>query len=249
MPLPLGGSSNHFRTTTLRKVGAWDPFNVTEDADLGLRLARFGYRSVAITPTTYEEAPSRLGPWLRQRTRWFKGWMQTWLVHMREPGKLRRELGLGAFLIVQLIVGGNVLASLVHPLLLIWLVHALATDTPLWSSTPAAALFVTTLVSGYLVSALLCAVGLMRRRLAAYGWVLLLMPIHWLLLATAAWRALFQLLHDPYRWEKTEHGLARTSRRKTPGSIGRIVADILKPPQVLSRGGSKRHESQSKVTE
>ena len=88
LPLPLGGSSNHFHTATLRKVGGWDPYNVTEDADLGMRLARFGYRADIIDSTTYEEAPADAGPWLRQRTRWFKGWMQTWLVHMRQPRRL-----------------------------------------------------------------------------------------------------------------------------------------------------------------
>ncbi|MEA2981223.1 MAG: glycosyltransferase XagB [Alphaproteobacteria bacterium] len=75
LPLPLGGSSNHFRTSVLREIGAWDPYNVTEDADLGMRLARFGYRTAVIPSTTYEEAPALFRPWLRQRTRWFKGWM------------------------------------------------------------------------------------------------------------------------------------------------------------------------------
>ncbi len=76
LPLPLGGSSNHFRTDVLRRIGAWDPYNVTEDADLGMRLARHGYRTTVIASTTYEEAPARLHPWLKQRTRWFKGWMR-----------------------------------------------------------------------------------------------------------------------------------------------------------------------------
>jgi cellulose synthase/poly-beta-1,6-N-acetylglucosamine synthase-like glycosyltransferase len=76
LPLPLGGTSNHFRTETLREIGGWDPFNVTEDADLGMRLARFGFRTGVIASTTWEEAPARFMPWLRQRTRWFKGWMR-----------------------------------------------------------------------------------------------------------------------------------------------------------------------------
>ncbi len=76
LPLPLGGSSNHFRTRTLRDVGGWDPYNVTEDADLGMRLARFGYRCGVINSTTYEEAPANIGRWLGQRSRWFKGWMR-----------------------------------------------------------------------------------------------------------------------------------------------------------------------------
>src|SRR5215813_6647195 len=115
LPLPLGGSSNHFRTATLREVGGWDPHNVTEDADLGMRLARFGYRSGVIDSTTYEEAPANVCVWLGQRSRWFKGWMQTWLVHMREPRQLFLKLGLGGFLTFQLIVGGNALIALAHP--------------------------------------------------------------------------------------------------------------------------------------
>jgi glycosyltransferase XagB len=97
LPLPLGGSSNHFRTEALRKVGGWDPYNVTEDADLGMRLARFGYRSSTIVSTTYEEAPADCRRWLGQRTRWLKGWMQTWLVHMREPRQLFRDLAAAAW--------------------------------------------------------------------------------------------------------------------------------------------------------
>jgi cellulose synthase/poly-beta-1,6-N-acetylglucosamine synthase-like glycosyltransferase len=76
LPLPLGGSSNHFRTAALRQVGGWDSYNVTEDADLGIRLCRFGYHSTAMSSATYEEAPAHFGPWLRQRTRWYKGWMR-----------------------------------------------------------------------------------------------------------------------------------------------------------------------------
>ncbi len=237
MPLPLGGSSNHFRTSALRAVGAWDPYNVTEDADLGLRLARFGYRSMAINSSTYEEAPAQLGLWLKQRTRWMKGWMQTWLVHMRDPRRLRRELGLGSFLAIQLIVGGNVFASLLHPLLIGWLGTAFIFNVPLWSSKFAAALFAMTIVSGYLTSVVIGATGLFRRGLLINCWVLLLVPVHWLLLSFAAWRALFQLIVDPYRWEKTEHGLARTSRakldRRTEGAL-RLLAGLARRKRARS---------------
>ncbi len=211
-PLPLGGSSNHFRTAALRAVGGWDPYNVTEDADLGLRLARFGHRTIAVSSSTYEEAPPQLGAWLRQRTRWFKGWMQTWLVHNRAPVRLLRELGLFRFAVVQLMVGGHVLASLVHPLMLFWLLCAALLPEPMFGSGPVATLFTSTIAAGYIASALLGGLGLYRRDLLKHSWVLLLLPLHWLLLAAASWRALAQLFRDPYRWEKTEHGLARTSR-------------------------------------
>ncbi len=218
LPLPLGGSSNHFHTATLCTVGAWDPYNVTEDADLGMRLARFGYRTGMIDSTTYEEAPARLTPWLRQRTRWFKGWMQTWLVHMRQPRRLLCELGWPGFCCFQLIVGGNALGALIHPLFLAGLAAVALTGVPLWTDNTLtgvvlSSIYVSTATLGYLVSAGLGWLGLSRRGLTANAWVLLLTPLHWLLLSIAAWRALYQLIAAPYVWEKTTHGIARHSRR------------------------------------
>src|SRR5262249_40117501 len=111
LPLPLGGTSNHFRVDALRRVGGWDAWNVTEDADLGYRLARDGYRSGVIGPPTYEEAPVTFDAWRKQRTRWIKGHMQTWLVLMRQPFRAAREMGWGAFASMQLILGGGVIAA------------------------------------------------------------------------------------------------------------------------------------------
>ena len=153
----------------MRAVGAWDPYNVTEDADLGMRLARFGYRAAMIDSTTYEEAPARFGPWLRQRTRWFKGWMQTWLVHMRHPRRLLRELGWPGFLCFQLIVGGSALAALVHPLFLIGLATVALTRVPLWTPDTLTgvvlpSIYVSTASLGYLVSAGLGWLGLVAAR-------------------------------------------------------------------------------------
>ena len=234
VPFPLGGSSNHFYTATLREVGGWDPYNVTEDADLGMRLARFGRRSDVIDSTTYEEAPAQFGPWLRQRTRWFKGWMQTWLVHMRQPGRLLRELGPTGFLTFQLIVGGNALAALVHPLFMAALIYSVVSGAPMWRGDSApvailAAVYATTVVIGYLTSAFLGWLGLSRRGLLSTAWVLLLTPAHWLLLSLAAWRALYQLATAPYAWEKTAHGLAKSSRR-----AAKLVHSLLELEHYLS---------------
>jgi len=215
LPLPLGGSSNHFRTAVLRHVGGWDPYNVTEDANLGMRLCRLGYRSAVLSSATYEEAPARFLPWVRQRTRWYKGWMQTWLVHMRQPQRLLRDLGFSGAVAFQLLFAGNVLSALVHPLVLLGFCYALFV-APAFSGAPvsshAVMVFGGTLICGYAATILPNAVGLRRNRLFAHGWVLVLTPLYWLLLSLAAWRALLHLLYDPQRWEKTEHGLARTSR-------------------------------------
>jgi cellulose synthase/poly-beta-1,6-N-acetylglucosamine synthase-like glycosyltransferase len=240
LPLPLGGSSNHFRTTTLRTVGGWDAYNVTEDADLGVRLARFGYRADIIESTTYEEAPTHFAAWLPQRTRWFKGWMQTWLVHMREPGKLLRELGLRGFLAFQLMIGGSVLAALVHPSFMAWLIYCIASGGIGWrdESTMAAmpaAFYAAIAVFGYLSSAFLGWLGLSRRGLSGSAWVLLFTPVYWLMLSLAAWRALYQLFFAPYRWEKTAHGLAKSSHRAN--KMTRALLDLKRDVETLKKSG------------
>jgi cellulose synthase/poly-beta-1,6-N-acetylglucosamine synthase-like glycosyltransferase len=238
MPLPLGGSSNHFRTDILRRIGAWDPYNVTEDADLGMRLARFGYRTTVISSTTYEEAPARLRPWLRQRTRWFKGWIQTWLVHMRAPRKLLRELGLRGFVVFQLLAGGSVLAALVHPLFLIELLWEIASAQTNAAAALTASPHAGMLLIGYFASGVLALIGLARRRLLKCAWALMLMPLYWLLLSIAAWRALDQLVRDPYRWEKTEHGLARNSRLIADGGASTVrVRNTAAGRPRIPRGG------------
>ena len=213
LPIPLGGSSNHFKTEALREVGAWDPYNVTEDADLGIRLARRGYRSSMVASTTYEEAPADIWPWLKQRTRWFKGWIQTWCVHMRRPWRLWSEVGACGFFALQFMLFGTVLAALLHPLGLAMMLAWTITGSPLFGDEMIGWAHAAALVSGYTVSAALGIVGLKRRRLLSSAWGLLLMPAHWLLLSAAAWRALFQFCFDRYSWEKTDHGKARTSRR------------------------------------
>lgn len=212
LPLPLGGSSNHFRTESLRAIGAWDPYNVTEDADLGMRLARFGYRSTVIASTTYEEAPASWKPWLRQRARWFKGWSQTWLVHMRTPAALFHDVGPAGFAIFQLMVGGNVLAALIYPAFVALVIARLVSGEPVFD-TSFGGLHVLALIGGLSANALGSLMGLARRGLLASAWVIAAAPAHWMLLSVAAWRGVLELLRDPYRWNKTEHGLARSSRR------------------------------------
>lgn len=217
MPLPLGGSSNHFRTAILREVGGWDAYNVTEDADLGFRLARFGYRSMMFASTTYEEAPARFGAWLRQRSRWMKGWMQTWIVHMRSPSDLWRDTGARGFFTLNIIVGGNVLTALAHPIMLAevlfqMVMQAFDSDVSSFLASNFAELHVAAIAAGYLSTVVVGLIGLARRGLLHESWILVLTPIYWICLSIAAWRALYQLMTDPYRWEKTEHGLSRHSR-------------------------------------
>ena len=211
LPIPLGGTSNHFRRDVLDRVGGWDPYNVTEDADLGIRLARQGYACAVIDSTTWEEAPRRLGVWVRQRTRWLKGWMQTYLVHLRQPAKLRRQLGWRGTIGFHALLGGFILSMMFHPLFYVlvavevWRGGFLALPGGLGGvALTALALF--NLLAGFSAAMALGIVATLKRRRAGLVPDALLMPVYWLLISFAAYRALWQLVVDPHRWEKTEHG-------------------------------------------
>lgn len=210
LPVPLGGTSNHFPRAVLDEVGGWDPFNVTEDADLGIRLARSGRTVKVVASTTWEEAPANFKTWLKQRTRWLKGWMQTYLVHMRNPAETARDLGWLQFFGLQVLMGGLILSALVHPWFYVVAI-AEAAYGPLRTlhhhmlSDIVTVLGVINLVLGYVTGVALGCVavaGRGRHRLAASA---LLMPAYWLLISLAAYRALYQLAVSPYSWEKTQH--------------------------------------------
>ena len=194
-------------------------------------------------PMTYSE--ERGHPALRMRHASFEiGAVERerWLVHMRAPRRLMRELGPAGFIVFQLLVGGSVLAALVHPLFLSALLWEIARESGHSHGTVTLSTWLhgATLLSGYLASAVLALIGLARRRLLGCGWTLLLMPIYWLLLSLAAWRALDQLLRDPYRWEKTEHGLARNSRlmKETAAPSVRVRSIAAARPR-RPRGGGR----------
>ncbi|QBK29458.1 glycosyltransferase [Roseitalea porphyridii] len=209
-PIMLGGTSNHFRRDALEKVGRWDPFNVTEDADLGMRLWRSGYRTAMITRPTLEDAPSRFADWLPQRTRWFKGWMQTWIVHTREPLRLLRNMDARAFLITQLLLTGTVVSALLYPLVLVnaaFLSAWLLIDPPEQIYMGLIAwLDWLMILSSYVAVMTLGWIATDRDARGAIGWRLLLVPAYWLAQSVAAWRAVHHLFTRPFEWEKTPHG-------------------------------------------
>ena len=218
LPMPLGGTSNHFRREALADCGGWDPHNVTEDADLGIRLARRGWRTGTIASTTWEEAPARLMPWLRQRTRWLKGWMQTYAVHTRFPEALHKELGWRGALAVHALLGGLVLSTFVHPVFYVILAAEVVSGSVLGrpESLMGAGfwhLALANLALGFSVAMLTGLIAVWRRGMRALIPSILTMPLYWLLISVAAYRAAWQLARDPFRWEKTEHGLARTRSR------------------------------------
>lgn len=221
VPLPLGGTSNHFRREVLERLGAWDPFNVTEDADLGFRLARAGYDVALLDSTTWEEAPTTLRVWFPQRTRWLKGWVQTYLVHMRRPLVLLRDLGLWRFAGFQLLIGGFLLSALMHPLLYVIAAIELTRAQPFSPGTSQLDRVLWNIAAfnlsvGFLSAIAMAALHVHRRRLPGLALQPLLMPAYWLLVSFAAYRAVWQLLVAPHHWEKTSHRARRRRRGSRP---------------------------------
>lgn len=235
VPIPLGGTSNHFRTAALKELGGWDPFNLTEDCDLGIRLHGKGQRTKVLDSTTWEEATSRLGNWLRQRSRWVKGYIQSHFVHTRSNLGALWNLGPRGYGSFMLTVGGLSATLLLNPifwligLAYIWLWighHAGWTDAAPWqmryfdrvSDLPGAPLTLWSELSWYFwygaIVLLLANVAFVLINLIAcvrsghYRLMreALLSPLYWLLISLAAWKGFLQLFTNPFYWEKTLHG-------------------------------------------
>lgn len=206
MPILIGGTSNHFKRDALLALGGWDAWNVTEDADLGMRIARAGLWTDMIRTPTYEDGPTRFSIWLAQRSRWIKGFLQTWLVLMRRPGLTLRQMGAVPFLTMQLNLGGAILAPVLHgPFFLLALLALLSGPLEIgllgWSllSSGIAVCFLSDLAAPNRWS---------WSRLSA----VLTRPLYWPLMSLAAYRAIWELANKPFFWAKTPH----TPRRAEP---------------------------------
>lgn len=217
MPLPLGGTSNHFKTALLKESGGWDPYNVTEDADLGMRLYRMGYRSSTLTLPTLEDAPTEFRVWLAQRTRWYKGWLQTWLVLMRKPLQTARDMGWRAFLVFQLLVGGMLIAALSHPGLIVFLTILVISLMQPPSAQPdlftsmMLAMDIFNILGSYAIFFVLGATPMTKGEKAGVGWKWAMIPVYWMAVSLAAWKAVIELRLKPFHWNKTPHRPSRTA--------------------------------------
>ena len=199
LAFPLGGTSNHFRTEALRSVGGWDAFNVTEDADVGYRLVRDGWALGVIEPPTWEEAPLQLWPWLRQRSRWIKGHLQTALVLLRNPVALWRELEWRQSLALAASLGLGLISSFAHGPLLVWTLWSLASAAaPSWALALLLAGGAAAWLAGLAVAA--------RRGSLCLAGATLSMAAYWPLASAAAVMALWGLCVAPFHWAKTQHG-------------------------------------------
>lgn len=213
IPIPLGGTSNHFKMDKLKELYAWDPYNVTEDADLGIRMAQKGWKTKMLDSTTMEEAPITFDIWLKQRTRWIKGHIQTYLVHMRNPLRLLRKLGLTGFFGFQMFLGAPALIFLIAPFMwCIWLILIIAgieliPFMPEWFK-PVLYFSYGVLVFGVWTQIAFALISISRnkywKKMTPYC---LAYPFYWFLHSIASFRAVWHLIKKPHYWEKTTHGV------------------------------------------
>lgn len=214
IPILLGGTSNHFRTKTLQELYAWDPYNVTEDADLGIRIAQKGWHCSMVWSLTKEEAPISLWAWIKQRTRWIKGHMQTYIVHMRRPLLLYKNLGFIGFMGTQLCLGAPALIFLLSPIMwLIWLLFMLGiikldTMMPEWFYVTLDFSLIA-LFAGIFLQAIFAVAVILRNKWQVMLPYSLLFPFYWILHSIASFRAVWQLIKCPHYWEKTAHGVTK----------------------------------------
>ncbi|MFN3559377.1 MAG: glycosyltransferase family 2 protein [Brevundimonas sp.] len=222
LPFPLGGTSNHFRVDVLRAVGGWDSWNVTEDADLGFRLWRGGWRTGVITRPTWETPPGRLYDWLPQRTRWLKGYMQTWGVHTRDLLALGPR---GLFAMVMTLGVALSSAALYGPTLS-WVVASLLVAATAGLAPEASPLAISVLGLGATTAWLSCKFGAVRAGIPYGPWDMIRAPLYWCLLSLAFSHAFWRLLAEPFAWDKTRH------RREPNAALDEAGADRLSAAHV-----------------
>jgi cellulose synthase/poly-beta-1,6-N-acetylglucosamine synthase-like glycosyltransferase len=245
-PIPLGGTSNHFRLATLKALGGWDAFNVTEDCDLGVRLAKRGWRTAMLDSTTLEEANSRFKNWLPQRTRWIKGYIQTYFVHMRRPSRFGSrgwlEPRLWGF---QMVVAGKVFSTLVNPLLwaltLVYFAFRPIVGSTIEAFFPAPVLYVgvVCLLFGNFLYLYYYMVGCARRSQYDLIKFVFIAPFYWAAISAAAWMAVYRFVRQPHYWAKTSHGLHLVSRQgmaEAERTVGTLVDGGLLRPSGAAAG-------------
>lgn len=241
--IPLGGTSNHFRTKDLKGMHAWDPFNVTEDCDLGVRLFKAGYKTAIIDSTTLEEANSNLKNWVRQRSRWIKGYFQTYFVHTRDPIAFFRSHGIHA-LVFQLVIGMRMTFMLINPILWITTISYFAARSVIGPTIealfPPLVFYMAgfALVFGNFMYLYNYMIGCAKRGHFGLIKFVFLIPFYWLFMSVAAFVALRQLISNPHYWEKTNHGLHLATSKKEKVRLIRSLSvfERLKVgPQIASK--------------
>ncbi len=231
-PIPLGGTSNHFKTSILKELHGWDSFNVTEDCDLGIRMVKRGLRTAIVDSITNEEANSDFFNWFSQRSRWIKGYIQTYLVHMRNPREFLRSWSEPHVLTFQLVVGGKVMSMFINPIMwattILYFVFRSTLGPAIEPFFPAAVFYMalTCLVFGNFLYMYYYMIGCAKRGHDEIIKYVFLVPFYWLMMSVAAWKAVWSLIVAPHYWAKTKHGFHLDNEKAlahASGVVGRSI--------------------------
>jgi cellulose synthase/poly-beta-1,6-N-acetylglucosamine synthase-like glycosyltransferase len=238
LPLPLGGTSVFFRRKALEDLGRWDSHNVTEDADLGMRLARMGYSCNWVESVTYEEANFRALPWVKQRSRWLKGFLQTWVTHVRHPVQLWRDLGPVGFVTFNILFLGTFTSYLTAPVVWPFWLASFGVDLPVLATLDPVFLRVVFVlfIASEAFAFVLALTALRPASLRSLRRWAPMMILYWPIGSLAAYKALYELFAAPDFWDKTQHGINDAShageidRLTSQGpQVGNVVANPFRP--------------------
>ncbi|MEP5153546.1 glycosyltransferase family 2 protein, partial [Planktotalea sp.] len=228
--IPLGGTSVFFRRSALEELHGWDAHNVTEDADLGIRIARSGYRTALIQSVTHEEANNSAWPWIKQRSRWLKGYLITYLTHMRRPIRLLFELGAWKFLGFQAFFLSSISQYLLAPF--IWSCMLIYLGAPEWIEIILPSEVQNTLMLSFIgmwclstIVYVIAVTGKEHRRLIPWT---LCMSVYMALGTLAIYKGAWELITRPFYWEKTAHGHSQADQDAPPSeevasSLSRVI--------------------------
>lgn len=211
IPIPLGGTSNHFKTEILKELYAWDPYNVTEDADLGIRIYQKGYKCKIINSTTDEECTKTFKSWIRQRSRWIKGHIQTYLVHMREPYKFYKKSGFVGFIGLSFFLAAPCFIFIIAPIFFMLCILMFLGAVNLTNNMSAQFDIIINIsiflfFYGKLLQVLQAIITMIKKEYSNMILTSFLFSFYWILHSIASYKALWQLIRRPHFWEKTDHG-------------------------------------------
>lgn len=210
---PLGGTSNHFKAKKLLELGKWDGFNVTEDAELGVRIARAGYKVSYLNSITEEECPITIHAWIKQRTRWIKGFMQTFCEYMffKKPICIKSTINFKPIRKLKFfdIITFNLFIMMSFFFFITMMVIFLNLDiaTNIKDFKLLIIMSYINIFSFLIMTYMSFIIIIVKNKIKFNVFYLILFPFYWILHYIAGVRACYYLIVKPFYWAKTKHGI------------------------------------------
>lgn len=193
LPILLGGTSNHFKVKELKKIGFWDSYNVTEDAELSIRIYSNNYKIKMLDSLTLEESPIEMIAFIKQRSRWIKGFLQTFFCYVCNYQYKKFNIYQVIFIIINLLFFA--LSLFLGPILI---VLSFFLDIALLKYN-LYIFFIYHAIAGLIVS---------KNNIFNFKYIIFSIPYYFLHMF-AFILAIYDLIKRPFHWRKTEHGKSK----------------------------------------